>query len=58
MPPIICGGQAWGYLMRRMKFPALSSAFVYGRLGNGNEGFAGEAPPIEVRAKSSPGATK
>jgi hypothetical protein len=39
-------------------FPALSSVFVYGRLGNGNEVSAGEAPPIEVRAKSSPGATK
>ena len=48
--------------MRVMKwqdlFPVLSIVFVHGRLGNANEVCAGEAPPIEVRAKSSPGVTK
>ena len=48
--------------MRCMKwqelFSTLSSVFVYGRHGNGNQVSAGEAPPAEVCAKSSQGATK
>ena len=48
--------------MRCMKwqdfFSAISNVFVYERLGSGNEASAGEAPPVEVRAKSSPGTTK